>query len=135
MSISEEIIRTEICSRVRQAVETEQESQRALAGRIGVAQGFLSEVIRGLKMPSIHLLIGMGRELGVSLDWILLGRGAVRFRDKPEGARGSPRDHDPHHNLLAQILAEASPEQKARLQGYLEGLAAAQTPVPQRRSA
>jgi transcriptional regulator with XRE-family HTH domain len=48
-------------------------TQAELAHRIGVTQGFLSEVERGQKEPGAAVLLAIGREFGKSVDWLLTG--------------------------------------------------------------
>lgn len=50
-------------------------SQKALADLLGTSSGYISEVEQGKKMPGSEFLLSLKRELGVSLDWLLVGEG------------------------------------------------------------
>jgi transcriptional regulator with XRE-family HTH domain len=48
-------------------------TQAEFARRIGVTQGYLSEVERGHKEPGAAVLLAISREFGKSVDWLLTG--------------------------------------------------------------
>jgi len=49
-------------------------TQEAFARRIGIAQSYLSNLERGTKEPGAAVLLAIGREFGVSIDWLLTGK-------------------------------------------------------------
>lgn len=49
-------------------------SQAEFADRIGVTQGYLSALERGLKEPGATVLLAISREVGQSVDWLLTGK-------------------------------------------------------------
>lgn len=50
-------------------------TQEELARRIGVSQGHLSYIERGEKEVGAEILLGISREFGKSLEWLLTGEG------------------------------------------------------------
>ena len=49
-------------------------TQAEFAGRIGVAQSYLSALEHGEKEPGATVLLAIAREFGRSVDWLLTGR-------------------------------------------------------------
>lgn len=66
-----------IAARVRQVLTHAGMSQKDLAARLGMTAGYLSEVARGNKRPGTDFLLGIRRQVGVSIDWLLTGEGAM----------------------------------------------------------
>lgn len=62
---------------VRSARKDMDISQRALAKKIGVSRGFLSDIERGVRAISVDTLIALSRGLRASTDQIL-GRSVPR---------------------------------------------------------
>jgi len=52
-------------------------SQTAVCKRVGVSNGFLSDVVRGRKRPGAELLLELRRVIGISTDWLLTGEGSM----------------------------------------------------------
>jgi transcriptional regulator with XRE-family HTH domain len=51
-------------------------SQVALAGKLGVSQGIISEFTSGSRLPSKDFIFGLSK-LGISIDWFLTGKGEI----------------------------------------------------------
>jgi len=49
-------------------------TQAEFAGRIGVAQSYLSALERGEKEPGAAVLLAISREFNKSVDWLLTGK-------------------------------------------------------------
>jgi transcriptional regulator with XRE-family HTH domain len=49
-------------------------TQAEFAGRIHVAQSYLSALERGKKEPGAAVLLAISREFGKSVDWLLTGQ-------------------------------------------------------------
>jgi len=60
--------------------------QLALAGAIGVDQGFISKVINKKQEVSYYLIRKLCFQLKYSPEWLILGTGEKK-RDKPESAK------------------------------------------------
>ena len=63
--------------RLRSAIRQLGLSQTAACKRVGVSDGFLSDVVRGRKRPGAELLLELRRVLGISTDWLLTGEGSM----------------------------------------------------------
>jgi transcriptional regulator with XRE-family HTH domain len=72
-----------VASRLRSAVHDLHLSQAALARSIGTTSSFVSDVLRGTKLPGIRMLTGLVEVHRVSIDWLLSGQGSM-FRYQPE---------------------------------------------------
>ena len=48
-------------------------TQAEFARRVGVTQGFLSDLERGQKEAGAAVLLAIGQEFGKSVDWLLTG--------------------------------------------------------------
>jgi transcriptional regulator with XRE-family HTH domain len=71
------------------AARTEQSlSLRQLAARIGVSASLISQVETGKVQPSINTLYALARELGLSIDDLLLDEPQHRDGDSPPGLDG-----------------------------------------------
>lgn len=53
-------------------------SQVEFARRLKVSQGFVSDVLRGIKKPGAEFLYALKIEFGVSIDWLLTGEGTIK---------------------------------------------------------
>jgi transcriptional regulator with XRE-family HTH domain/mannose-6-phosphate isomerase-like protein (cupin superfamily) len=62
--------------RLRLVRESRGVSVRELARRVGCSASLISQVERGLSMPSVGVLYSVASELGCSLDYLLFGTGA-----------------------------------------------------------
>jgi hypothetical protein len=61
--------------RLRLVRESRAVSVRELARRVGCSASLISQVERGLSMPSVGVLYSLASELGCSLDYLLFGVG------------------------------------------------------------
>src|SRR2546430_16654792 len=69
-------------------------SVRELARRVGCSASLISQIERGVSVPSVGVLYSLATELGSSLDYLLFGSGAGPDRVSAEtpaarAARGS----------------------------------------------
>lgn len=53
-------------------------SQAEFARRLKVSQGFVSDVLRGIKRPGAEFLYAIKIEFGISIDWLLTGEGTLK---------------------------------------------------------
>lgn len=53
-------------------------SQAEFARRLKVSQGFVSDVLRGIKKPGAEFLYAIKIEFGISIDWLLTGEGTLK---------------------------------------------------------
>src|SRR5579859_5976250 len=64
--------------RLRVAREERQWSVRELARRIGCSASLVSQIERGISVPSVGVLYALATELGSSLDHLVLGADGLR---------------------------------------------------------
>lgn len=53
-------------------------SQSEFARRLKISQGFVSDVLRGIKKPGAEFLYAIKIEFGISVDWLLTGEGTLK---------------------------------------------------------
>ena len=70
--------------RLRLVRAARQLSVRELARRVGCSASLISQIERGISVPSVGVLYSLATELGCSLDYLLFGSGAG-----PEGPDGA----------------------------------------------
>ena len=75
--------------RLRLAREERQLSARELARRIGCSASLISQIERGVSVPSVGVLYSLATELGSSLDHLLFGAGQ-RPNARPPRADADP---------------------------------------------
>lgn len=63
--------------RLAQVCTREGLNQTEFALRIGVTPGFVSDILRGNKKPGCEFLTSLRQSLGVSIDWLLTGKGSM----------------------------------------------------------
>jgi DNA-binding XRE family transcriptional regulator len=62
--------------RLREARTSGGLSVRELARRVGCSASLISQIERGVSVPSVGVLYSLATELGSSLDYLLLGSGS-----------------------------------------------------------
>lgn len=90
-----------------------------------MAQGYLSEVAAGKKMPSAMLLFGLGHGFGVDLNWLLTGRGEMWIGRTSGATHAHWMTFPDLHQALDRCLSDADDASIARVRGFLEGVEAA----------
>jgi transcriptional regulator with XRE-family HTH domain len=76
--------------RLRLVRGSRQLSVRELARRVGCSASLISQIERGVSVPSVGVLYSLATELGTSLDYLLFGSGAG-----PEGVAAPAAMPDP----------------------------------------
>jgi transcriptional regulator with XRE-family HTH domain len=78
--------------RLRQAREERRLSARELARRIGCSASLISQIERGVSVPSVGVLYSLATELGSSLDHLLFGSDQAQRADQhpPTAAPSAP---------------------------------------------
>jgi len=79
-----------IGDRVRDALREAQVSQKDFAAHAGTSNGFVSEVCRGVKRPSLEILSEFVTRYGVSGSWLLAGIGPMHLRDLEDQPASTP---------------------------------------------
>lgn len=57
-------------------------SQSEFARQLGVSPGFISDVVHGKKKPGTEFLHAVQTTFGISIDWLLTGKGAMNGRSE-----------------------------------------------------
>jgi transcriptional regulator with XRE-family HTH domain/quercetin dioxygenase-like cupin family protein len=89
--------------RLRLVRENRTLSVRELARRVGCSASLVSQVERGLSVPSVGVLYALASELDCSLDFLLFGTGAEA--EPPGGAAGGAGARAADGELLASVAA------------------------------
>ena len=76
--------------RLRLVRADRQLSVRELARRVGCSASLISQIERGVSVPSVGVLYSLATELGSSLDYLLFGPGAGREGDAGAGSSSAP---------------------------------------------
>jgi transcriptional regulator with XRE-family HTH domain len=85
--------------RLRLVRGSRQLSVRELARRVGCSASLISQIERGVSVPSVGVLYSLATELGSSLDYLLFGSGA--------GPDGVPAAAPPAREAGAEVAAAA----------------------------
>jgi len=91
--------------RLRLAREERQWSVRELARRIGCSASLISQIERGVSVPSVGVLYSLATELGSSLDHLLFGgdsRPAAEAAGSPGAAQSGPVPPGPGRSAIVQ---------------------------------
>lgn len=118
---------TSIGARVRTALETAGMTQTEFAALAGTSNGYVSEICRNVKKPSVEVLAALVVHLQFSGTWLLAGIGPPTITDEQP-------EQDKLHSLFEQVLLtrqDAGP----RLRGYLEAMLAETEQQAGRRTA
>ena len=75
--------------RLRAARSSSGRSVRELARRVGCSASLISQIERGVSVPSVGVLYSLATELGSSLDYLLFGSGAGPDGVPAAGSAGS----------------------------------------------
>ena len=70
-------------------------SVRELARRVGCSASLISQIERGVSVPSVGVLYSLATELGSSLDYLLFGSGAGPASDAGPAVAPEPREAPP----------------------------------------
>jgi len=81
--------------RLRLAREERRLSVRELARRIGCSASLISQIERGVSVPSVGVLYSLATELGSSLDHLLFGADQAQRADQPPPAADGLRAPSP----------------------------------------
>lgn len=100
----EKRICTAMGERIRQVRQAHHLTQQAFAESLGIAQGFLSSLERGRKVPSDTLLIALTHRYQVNERWLITGVGDRSVALTTTGGSSLPA------NGLTPLLRRVSPE-------------------------
>src|SRR5215467_11181206 len=81
--------------RLRRARGERRLSARELARRIGCSASLISQIERGVSVPSVGVLYSLATELGSSLDHLLFGADQSARAEPPVAASSAPGPRGP----------------------------------------
>ncbi len=90
--------------RLRLVRSSRQLSVRELARRVGCSASLISQIERGVSVPSVGVLYSLATELGTSLDYLLFGSGPGPEADA-EDAASAPEPRTPGPGTTAPLPA------------------------------
>jgi len=88
--------------RLRLVRSSRQLSVRELARRVGCSASLISQIERGVSVPSVGVLYSLATELGSSLDYLLFGSGAGPDADAATAAMPDPKAAEPPPAIVQQ---------------------------------
>jgi transcriptional regulator with XRE-family HTH domain len=86
--------------RLRAARSSSGRSVRELARRVGCSASLISQIERGVSVPSVGVLYALATELGSSLDYLLFGSGAGPDADATPTAMPDPKAAEPPPTIV-----------------------------------
>jgi len=105
-------------SRIKSIRNIKRLTQRDFAESLGVGQGHLSEIERGLKDPSDTMLTALIYRYGIEEKWLKSGRGPM-VRDVATPTY--PPEVQQYVDKLVAILTGPDKEACGKIKGYLDG--------------
>ena len=85
-------------------------TQRALATRLGVSDAFLSDIVRGIKYPSLDMLCTLAGLLNTTTDYLLLRTDNPDVPGVAPLETGDPIYFSPEADEIARIVDALQPE-------------------------
>jgi transcriptional regulator with XRE-family HTH domain len=85
-------LRKEIGARLAQLRETLNLPRTKLSGMIGIDRASIQRYEEGQYFPEISTLVTLSGVLGVSLDWLLVNRGPIYYKEKIAKTDENERD-------------------------------------------
>lgn len=85
-------------------------TQRALATKLGVSDAFLSDIVRGVKNPSLEMLCELAKLLNTTTDYLLLLTDSQDTLSAPPLENGDPVYFSPEADEIARIVDALQPE-------------------------
>jgi transcriptional regulator with XRE-family HTH domain len=117
-------------------------TQRALATRLGVSDAFLSDIVRGVKNPSLEMLCELAKLLNTTTDYLLLLTDSPDTLGAPSLENDDPVYFSPEADEVARIIDALPPETRAfvvhmarSLAAYMAGQTFEPPPAPVERVA
>lgn len=103
-----------IKERLREAMDGKGLTIKALSDLSKIPYRSLQNYLRGEREPNAEALVALGAHLGISIDWLLTGKGEVAGTDKKPSA-----NQDQHFNQsdlkLLELLNQLEPEVRKEL--------------------
>ena len=98
--------------RINQIMQQEGVPASQFAEKIGISPASLSHILNGRNEPSLMVVTKIHESCGVSLDWLVYGRGEMQ--DKPQ--KEENEDLYPGENTLFSSLSSESLENRKEME-------------------
>lgn len=98
-------------------------TQRALATRLGVSDAFLSDIVRGVKNPSLEMLCELAKLLNTTTDYLLLLTDSQDTISAPTLENGDPVYFSPEADQMARYVDAAPPFRREIMLAVIEAIA------------
>jgi len=85
-------LRKDIGARLAQLRETLELSRNKMAGKINISRAAFQRNEEGQWFPEFSTLVKLSSVFGVSLDWLLVNRGPMYYKQKIAETEGNERD-------------------------------------------
>ncbi|HFK4062740.1 TPA: helix-turn-helix domain-containing protein [Kluyvera ascorbata] len=103
-----------IKERLREAMDAKRLTIKALSDLSKIPYRSLQNYLRGEREPNAEALVALGTHLGISIDWLLTGKGEVVGAEKIP-----PANQEQHFNQsdlkLLELLNQLEPEVRKEL--------------------
>lgn len=93
-----------ISQRIKKVRLVKNLTQQAFANSLGISQGYLSEIEKGIKQPSDTLLIAIQYLYKINKDWLLTGEGEM-FIGRPEVAESYNKQGTGEDFILVPVMS------------------------------
>ena len=110
-------------NKINSILETLSINQSALASKMGVSRGIVSEFASGAREPSKEFLFGLSK-MGISLDWFLTGEGEIFLQKQDKALEKIPETENSYKiPLLSQRVSCGSGadwENEQNIESYID---------------
>lgn len=113
---SDSAARREMGERIKEFAEAEYKRQSAFADVIGRSPGQVGDWTSGRKSPTLDVLYEIQEKTGMSVDWVMTGRGPRKVAPKSTGTDMSDaQDFDADRDMIFEDLETELAKALARL--------------------
>ncbi|MCA6927773.1 helix-turn-helix domain-containing protein [Pectobacterium versatile] len=99
-----------IKERLREAMEAHGFNIKELSEKVGIPYRSLQNYLRGEREPNTEALIAIGTQMGISIDWLLTGRGLMRIDEMPSAPESSEQTFSQSDLKLLELMNQLDPD-------------------------
>ncbi|PVY74770.1 helix-turn-helix domain-containing protein [Pectobacterium versatile] len=99
-----------IKERLREAMDAHGFNIKGLSEAVGIPYRSLQNYLRGEREPNAEALIAIGTQLGISIDWLLTGRGVMRIDGMPSAPESSEQTFSQSDLKLLELMNQLDPD-------------------------
>ena len=111
-----------ISERIRLAIESQNLSLKEAAKACGLSYSSLQNWVGGLREPRPEALIAIGSHLGVSIDWLLTGEGAMLRKAGTASSHQSSTALAVEEEGLRALLQALEPEDQVEIRAVIKSM-------------